>query len=84
LRNVAFTDYYPASRLPDSTGAAIEVIDPVNPENNVSDKYTWADREALVNAAEEAADAIREALYSTTKGRAVELWQVILGPSFRG
>jgi len=81
---VAFTDYYPASRLPDSTGAAIEVIDPVNPENNVSDKYTWADREALVNAAEEAADAIREALYSTTKGRAVELWQVILGPSFRG
>lgn len=81
---MAFTDYYPASRLPDSTGAAIEVIDPVNPENNVSDKYTWADREALVNAAEEAADAIREALYSTTKGRAVELWQVILGPSFRG
>ena len=81
---VAFADYYPASRLPRPTGAAIEVFDPVNPENNVTDKYTWADREALVNAAEEAADATREALYSTTKGRAVELWQVVLGPSFGG
>ena len=81
---VAFTDYYPASRLPDPTGAAIEVFDPVNPENNVTDKYMWADREALVDASEEAADAIREASYSTTKGRAVELWQVVLGPSFRG
>ena len=81
---VAFTDYYPVDSLPRSTGAAIEVFDPVNAENNVTDKYTWADREALVDAAEEAADAIREALYATTKGRAVELWQVVLGPSFRG
>ena len=81
---VAFTDYYPASRLSGSTGAAIEVFDPVNAKNNVTDKYTWADREALVDAAEQAADAIREALYSTSKGRAVELWQVVLGPSFRG
>ena len=81
---VAFADYYPASRLLGPTGAAIEVFDPVNPENNVTDRYTWADRKALVEAAEEAADAIREALYATTKGRAVELWQVALGPSFRG
>ena len=81
---VAFTDYYPASRLSRPTGAAIEVFDPVNPENNVTDKYAWTDRDTLVNAAEEAADAIREAYYSTTKGRAVELWQVVLGPSFRG
>ena len=81
---VAFTDYYQTSRLPGPTGAAIEVFDPVNAENNVTDKYTWADRQALVEAAEEAADAIREAYYATTKGRGVELWQVVLGPSFRG
>ena len=81
---VAFYDYYPASRLPVPTGAAIEAFDPVNPENNVTDRYMWADREALVGAAEEAADAIREAMYATTKGRAVELWQTVLGPSFRG
>ena len=81
---IAFTDYYPSSRLPGPTGAAIEVFDPVNAENNVTDKYMWGDRQALVEAAEEAADAIREALYATTKGRAVEMWQVVLGPSFRG
>ena len=81
---VAFTDYYPKSSLQGPTGAAIEVFDPVNPENNVTDKYMWGDREALVEAAEEAADAIREAFYATTKGRAVESWQTILGPSFRG
>ena len=81
---VAFTDYYPSSSLPRATRDAIEVFDPVNAENNVTDKYMWADREALVEAAEEAADAIREAFYATTKGRAVESWQTILGPSFRG
>ena len=81
---ISFTDYYSPSRLPGPTGAAIEVFDPVNAENNVTDKYTWADRKALVEAAEEAADAIREAHYATTKGRAVGLWQVVLGSSFRG
>ena len=81
---VSFPDYYSPSGLPGPTGAAIEVFDPVNAENNVTDKYTLSDREALVKVAEEAADAIREAFYATTKGRAVELWQVVLGPSFRG
>ena len=81
---IAFTDYYRTNDLPGSSGAAIEVFDPVNAENNVTDKYARADRQALVEAAEEAADAIREAMYATTKGRAIELWQIVLGPSFRG
>lgn len=81
---ISFNDYYSPSRLPGPTGAAIEVFDPVNAENNVTDRYARADRQALVDAAEEAADAIREAFYATTKGRAVELWQVVLGSSFRG
>ena len=81
---ISFTDYYSSSRLPGPTGAAIEVFDPVNAENNVTDRYTLADRQALVEATEEAADAIREAFYATTKKRAVELWQVVLGSSFRG
>lgn len=83
-KRVAFTDYYGAGQLPGTTGYAIEVFDPVNPENNVTSRYTIADRTALVEAAEVAADAIREAVYATSKGRAVELWQTILGPSFRG
>ncbi len=81
---IAFTDYYPASRLPQPTGAAIELFDPVNPSNNVAEKYTMVDRNALVQAAEEAADAISEAYYATTKAQAVECWQVVLGPAFRG
>ncbi len=81
---IAFTDYYPASRLPRPTVSAIEIFDPVNPSNNVAEKYTVADRDALVRAAEEAADAISEAYYATTKTRAVECWQIVLGPAFRG
>jgi hypothetical protein len=80
---IAFTDYYPAQRLPGPTGAVIEVFDPVNPVNNVSEKYTAADRDRVVRAAEEAADAISEAYYATTKARAIECWQVVLGPGFR-
>ena len=80
---VAFDDYYPASNLPGPTGAAIEVFDPVNPKNNVTSRYSVNDRAALVEAAEEAADAIREASYATTTGRTAKLWQVVLGPSFR-
>ena len=81
---VAFADYYRANTLPPPTGAAIEVFDPVNAENNVTAHYSVNDRNELVKAAVEAADAIREALYATTKSRAVESWQVVLGTSFRG
>jgi hypothetical protein len=81
---IAFTDYYPASELPGPTGAAIEIFDPVNPDNNVTGLYNETHRKLLVAAAEEAADAISEAHYATTKQRAVECWQRVLGPSFRG
>ena len=81
---IAFTDYYPASALPAPTGAAIEVFDPVNPENNVACLYDEAHRRLLVQAAEEAADAISEAHHATTKQRAMACWQRVLGPSFRG
>jgi tRNA nucleotidyltransferase (CCA-adding enzyme) len=81
---IAFSDYYPASKLPKLTGAPIEIFDPVNPENNIAAKYSVTDRDALVRAAEEAGDAISEARYATTKERAVDCWQLVFGPSFRG
>jgi tRNA nucleotidyltransferase (CCA-adding enzyme) len=80
---IAFTDYYPLSKLPGPTGAAIEIFDPINPSNNIASKYTLSDRQRLVDAAEEAADTISEAFYATTKSRAVECWQFVFGPSFR-
>lgn len=81
---VAFSDYYPASDLPASTGSAIEVFDPVNPDNNVAVHYSTADRVVIVNAAEEALDAITEASFATTKTQAVACWQIVLGTTFKG
>lgn len=81
---ISFTDYYQAGKLPGSTGAAIEVFDPVNPENNIVEDYTDKERQLLVNQAEDSLEALAEAHFATTKGRAEELWQEIFGPSFRG
>lgn len=81
---VAFTDYYAASKLPGPTGNAIEVFDPVNPENNVAVNYTTEGRARIVSAAGRALDALGEARYATTKGDEVERWQDVLGPSFQG
>lgn len=83
---IAFTDYYSARELPPpaATEIEIEIIDPVNPENNVAASYTGAHREKLVAAAMEANEALADAAYATTKGRAVEDWRDILGPTFAG
>ena len=81
---IAFADYYKSSELPEETRAAIEIFDPVNPNNNVTAGYTDSDRRAFVEAAQDALDSITEAHYATTKGRAVERWQEVLGTSFKG
>ena len=81
---VYFTDYYPASKLAKSTGKPIEVFDPVNENNNVAAIYNESQRQKIVNAAQNALEAISEARFATTRGRAIECWQDVLGPSFRG
>lgn len=81
---IYFTDYYPASKLPAPTGKAMEVFDPVNEVNNVASIYDDNHRQKIVTAAQEALEAISEARYATTRGRAIECWQDVLGPSFRG
>jgi hypothetical protein len=81
---VAFADYYPASKLPGSRMGAIEVFDPVNPNNNVATNYSETDRARIVSAAHAALDAIGEARFAITRGEAVDCWQDIFGPGFRG
>jgi hypothetical protein len=81
---ISFTDYYPSSKLPPATGAAIEIFDPVNATNNVADDYTDGHRRIIFLKAEDSLEALAEARFATTKRRAVELWQEVLGPSFRG
>ncbi len=81
---IAFDDYYGANELPATTTAAIEVFDPVNPENNVAASYTEANRLKIVEIATNAHEALADAAYATTKARALEDWRDILGPTFRG
>lgn len=81
---IAFDDYYPASSLPEAGRDPIEVVDPVNPENNAARLYTDADRDRIVVAAEDALDAISYARYATTKSEAVNSWQVVFGTRFKG
>jgi tRNA nucleotidyltransferase (CCA-adding enzyme) len=83
-KRIAFTDYYAASALPPSTGDAIEVLDPINPKNNVASTYEVIDRQRIVDAAHRALDALGEARYATTKGDEIDCWQNVLGPSFKG
>jgi tRNA nucleotidyltransferase (CCA-adding enzyme) len=81
---IAFTDYYATSKLPAPTGKPIEVFDPVNEKNNVAADYGEQERQLMVESAQEALEAISEARFATTRGRAIECWQDVLGSSFRG
>ena len=82
-QRISFTDYYDSSELPPRTAAAIEVFDPVNPNNNVAARYSTSDRDLIVEAAHDALDGLVEAHHATTQGRAVDLWKIVLGPSFK-
>jgi len=79
---IYFTDNYTKDKLPAKSSASIEIFDPINPENNIVENYTDADRRAIIEAAHDALDAICEAKYATTKQRALECWRRIFGPTF--
>ena len=83
-KQVSFTDFCTASELPARSNAPVEVLDPVNAANNVAGLYYWSDRDRIVTAARKAFDAITEARWAPTKARAVERWQTVLGPTFKG
>lgn len=80
---IVFDDYYPISK-PQPFGTPIEIIDPVNEENNVSQLYTQRQADDIVDAALDAGDAIDAALRSPTKQDTVRHWQRVFGSSFQG
>jgi hypothetical protein len=79
---IAFTDFYERSELPARGTDPIQVLDPINVDNNVAVRYTAADRDRILVAAQDAYDAITEARFATTKGQAIACWRDVLGPQF--
>lgn len=79
---VAFSDYYQPSILPKKTNAAVEIFDPVNPENNVASDMTEDIRQKLVALSADALDALSYAKTCQTKGAALECWRELMGSSF--
>lgn len=76
-----FDDYYAQSAIGSFTDP-VQIIDPVNPENNVSKLYTDQQVDMIVDAASDASDAIDWALTATTKSDTINCWQKVFGPSF--
>ena len=79
---IVFTDYYRASKAGQFSNP-VQIIDPVNPKNNVAGLYTDAQADAIVEAALAAGDAIDAALAAPTKRETVYYWRKVFGPSFR-
>ena len=80
---IVFADYYAASEVTND-GNPVQIYDPVNPKNNVACLYSAADVAIILEAAEDALDAIAYARRATGKGEAVGAWQDILGTGFKG
>ena len=79
---IIFADYYAAAAV-GSFPEPVQIIDPVNAENNVSRLYTAAQADAIVDAALDAGDAIDAALAAPTKQETTYYWRRVFGSSFQ-
>ena len=64
-------------------GTPINIFDPVNSDNNVAGQYTQQNKDLILDAALDAADAIVYAACATTKEEAQRQWRRVFGSSFR-
>lgn len=83
-KRIAFKDYYAATETPGALTDVVQIFDPVNAKNNVASQYTENNRKLIVEAAQDALDALNEAHTASTKELAVQNWRYVLGSSFRG
>lgn len=79
---IVFSDYYKPSAVGTFT-EPVQIIDPVNAENNASRLYTANQADAIVDAALDAGDAIDAALAAPTKQETVYYWQKVFGSAFQ-
>jgi tRNA nucleotidyltransferase (CCA-adding enzyme) len=80
---ITFADFYDPSEVAASSDA-IQVWDPVNPDNNITAGYTDMHRKRLVDLAGEALDSITWAATTPAKGTANDAWRTLFGPAFPG
>lgn len=81
-QRIVFSDYYAPSKV-GPLNDTVQIIDPVNAENNVARLYTPANADAIVEAAMDAGDAIDAALAAPTKQLTVAYWQKVFGSAFQ-
>ncbi|WP_454659084.1 CBASS oligonucleotide cyclase [Bosea beijingensis] len=81
-QRIVFSDYYAPSKV-GPLNDTVQIIDPVNAENNVARLYTPANADAIVEAAMDAGDAIDAALAAPTKQLTVAYWQKVFGSTFQ-
>lgn len=79
---IVFSDYYEPSTV-GLLNDEVQIIDPVNAENNVARLYTSTNADAIADAADEAGDAIDAALRAPSKQLTVVYWQRVFGSSFQ-
>jgi len=60
----------------------MRIWDPVNHENNAASRYTQQQRDAIIDAALEAGEAIDSALRAPTKEDTVRHWRRVFGTTF--
>lgn len=80
---IVFSDYYPASDVPKFSDP-VQIIDPINPTNNVARLYTAQNADDIADAALDAGDAIDAALKAPTKELTLRYWQKVFGSTFQG
>lgn len=79
---IVFDDCYKPSTV-GPLSEPVQIIDPVNAQNNVSRLYTAQQADAIVDAALDAGDALDAALAAPTKQETVYYWQKIFGSAFK-
>ncbi len=81
-QRIIFEDYYKLSDV-GTFSEPIQIIDPVNAQNNAAKLYTTTQADAIVDAALDAGDAIDSALAAPTKSETLYYWRKVFGTSFQ-
>ncbi|MDB5098885.1 MAG: polymerase, beta-like region [Cyanobacteria bacterium RYN_339] len=81
-QRVVFSDYYEIKTV-GNLAEPVQIIDPVNAQNNVARLYSAANADAIVELALDAGDAIDAALAAHSKEKTVYYWQRVFGSAFQ-